>query len=114
MPPGTGLIREGQTCEFGNDRPQRCLAVAKKSSIEVHLADSCVFEEAVGQSGGVGKEIADEYGTNRVDEGLVDSVPNLHLCESGKILGEGIEQMEPSFLVERHERRANDGLGHRV
>ena len=29
-------------------------------------------------------------------------------------IGEGIEQMEARFFVERHERGANDGLGHRV
>src|SRR5215469_1037377 len=114
MPPGTGLIGEGQTSEFGNDGLQRGLAVAEKSGIEVHLADRCVFEEVVGQSGGVGKEIAEEYGTNRVHEGLVVSVPNFYLREGGKVLGEGIEQVEPRFFVERHERRANDGLGHRV
>src|SRR6516165_7146573 len=114
MPPGTGLIGEGQTCEFGNDGIQRGLAVAEKSGIEVHLADSAVFEEVVGQSGSVGKEIADEYGTNRVHEELVISVPNFYLREGGKVLGERIEQVESRFFIERHERRANDGLGHRV
>src|SRR6516225_1052607 len=114
MPPGTGLIGEGQTCQFGNDGLQRGLAVAEKSGIEVHLADRSVFEEVIGQSGGVGKEIADEYRTNRVGEGLVVSLPNFYLREGGKVLGERIEQVEPRFFVERHERRANDRLGHRV
>src|SRR5215472_10284036 len=114
MPPGTGLIGEGQTCEFGNDGLQGGLAVAEKSGIEVHLADRCVFEEVVGQSGGVGKEIADEYGPNSVHERLLVSVPNFNLREGGKVLGEGIEKMEPCLFVERHERCANDGLGHRV
>src|SRR5215472_1175881 len=107
MPPGTGLIGEGQTCEFGYDGLQRGLAVAEKSGIEVHLADRCVFEEVLGQSGGVGKEIADEYGTNWVHEGLAVSVPNFYLREGRKVLGEGIEQVEPCFFVERHEGRAN-------
>jgi len=69
MPPRTGLVGEGQTCELGNDGLERSLAVARKSGIEVHLTDRRVFEEIVGQSGGVGKEITDEYGANRVYEG---------------------------------------------
>src|SRR5579862_2730447 len=114
MPPGARLVGEGQTCELGNDGLQRGLAVAEKSGIEVHLADRRVLEEVVSQSGGVSKEIADEYGANRVHEGLAVTVPNFYLCEGGKVLSERIEQVEPRFLVERHERCANDRLGHRV
>ena len=50
----------------GNDGLERSLAVAHESGLEVHLADRCVFEKVVGQPGSVSKEIADEYGANRV------------------------------------------------
>ena len=46
--------------------------------------------------------------------GLVVTVPNFHVREGRKVLGEWIEQVEPRFFVKRHERCTNDRLGHRV
>lgn len=65
----------------------------------------------------MGEEITNGYGTQQVhcmpiSVGVADE--HTDAAERRQKLRHGIEDLEAAFLVQRHQRRADDGLRHRI
>ncbi len=90
--------------------------------ISIRLIDRRVAEDAIAEAGRVPQQITnrDGAGSGRLLDGhlarlSVDRVRlDLHLCELGQELGDGVVEEEVPFFQEHHDRDGRDGLGHRV
>ena len=61
----------------------------------------------------MGHQVADQDRANRSDQTSV-GLQNLHGAEGWNVFRQRFDQPEAPFLEQRHERRADDRLGHRV
>jgi hypothetical protein len=61
----------------------------------------------------MGHQVADQDRANRSDQTSV-GLQNLHGPESRNVFRQRFDQPETSFLEQRHQRRADNRLGHRV
>lgn len=72
-----------------------------------------VASPAVGESGGVAKEVADGWSGFGWD-GVAVFLPDGEVFKLGEVLGDGVVEVEFSFFVEHHGGGRGDALGHGV
>ena len=114
VPAGAGVVDQGK----GRDDLDALLEIRSPAPVEgveaapVQRIDRRVAEDAVGEAGRVGQQVADQDRARRRAE--VPVVVHLHVGEGRDDAGKRIVQREAPFLDEDHRGDARDRLGHRV
>ena len=76
-----------------------------------------LVHESVGQPGGVGEQVFDGHRRIGFDGDVALLAAAIEYAEVGPgpdVLGDGVVKLKQPLLVEHHERRTRDRLGHRV
>ena len=92
-------------------------AIARDLGAPVHGVHRVRVHETVGQPGSVGKQVLDGHRRGRLfgDEPFVVApIEYLELGPRLDVFGHRVVELEAPFLVEHHERRTRNRLGHRI
>ena len=120
--PATGLADQRGGCQAGRHGSQIGATFCLSAWIEadfvraVIFLDRCGLHKLIGEAGCVSHQVAHRdvaFGRNRF-EFAGCSVPNLHVGELWQELGDGIVELEMSFLVTNHCRDGSDRFRHGV
>jgi hypothetical protein len=113
VPARTRLEGEWDRREFVDQHVERTCRIVHDPGVAVHLRDGVVGHEVVGQAAGVAQQVADLHRARLVDEQAVVG-QHLRRAERRQVLGDRMLQLESTLLVQEHQGRRHDGLGHRI
>lgn len=110
-PLGARLVEEGDTGGGLGHLGEGFIAV-EGLGFAVEFIDG-VASPAVGESGGVAKEVADGWSGFGWD-GVAVFLPDGEVFKLGEVLGDGVVEVDFAFFVEHHGGGRGDALGHGV
>jgi hypothetical protein len=115
MPGRAGMEGQRHARKIVDERFQRARGVVHEPRFTILRADRVILEEIVGQAAGMGHHVPHLHGTEHVL--VLDTAvrhQDLGAGEGRNEFRHRVDQLAAPFLVQQHERRADDGLGHRV